>query len=345
MPASASRTAGASLLLIHGDERYLVDREVREWRRQVKSGELDVEVFDAPARLDDLRRSAIEVPLLDPERSILVRDPPQLSGAARRGADTPEALASLLAERAETTSVCLVAHARVSPQNPVLVAVKTLGGRIVYHQAPRGREMRAWVEAAVKERGLRLGPGAVEHILIVVGTDLGAIASELDKLVALAEGKPLPLSAVQSAVAGDEPIEMWGFLEQLLGPNPGKAAATVDHLLAEGRSSQYLLSILAGQARDLLHAQSALQLHGGAASLAAELRIPEWRAERLARQARAVTPAVVAGWLRELHDIDRGLKAGEVNDAEGLRLLALRAAAQVKELREPRHRELVGWKA
>jgi DNA polymerase-3 subunit delta len=343
--ASASRTAGASLLLIHGDERYLVDRAAREWRQQVKSSELDIEIFDAPARLDELRRSAIEVPLLDPERSILVRDPPQLSGTARRGADPPEALASILADRAATTSICLIAHARVPPQNPVLVAVKTLGGKIAYHQAPRGRDMRVWVEAAVKERGLRLGHGAVEHILLVVGADLGAIASELDKLVALAEGKPLPLSAVQSAVAGDEPIEMWGFLEQLLGSTPGKAAATVDHLLAEGRSSQYLLAILAGQVRDLLHAQSAMQLHGGPAGLAAELRIPEWRAERLARQARAVTPAAVASWLRSLHDIDRGLKAGELSDTEGLRLLALRAAAQIKELREPRRAELAGSKA
>jgi DNA polymerase III subunit delta len=344
MAADAGR-AHASLLLIHGDERHLVDRAAHDWRQQVKSKELDVEVFDAPARLDDLRRSASEVPLLDPERSILVRDPPQLNGNARRGADPPEALASLLAERAASTSICLVAHARVSPQNPVLVMVKKLGGKIAYHQSPRGREIRTWVDKAAQERGLRLGAGSVEHILLVVGTDLGAIASELDKLVALADGKPLPLSAVQSAVAGDEPIEMWGFLEQLLGPHPGKAAATVDHLLAEGRSSQHLLAILAGQARDLLLAQSALQMRGGAAGLAAELRIPEWRAERLARQAQAVTPAVVAGWLRSLHDIDRGLKAGEVSDSEGLRLLALRAAAQIKELREPRPTELIGSRA
>jgi DNA polymerase III delta subunit len=150
---------------------------------------------------------------------------------------------------------------------------------------------------------------------------------------------------VQSAVAGDEPIEMWGFLEQLLGPNPGKAAATVDHLLAEGRSSQHLLAILAGQARDLLLAQSALQMHGGPSGLAAELRIPEWRADRLARHARAVTPAAVAGWLRSLYDIDRGLKAGELSDSEGLRLFALRAAAQINEMREPRRRELTGSNA
>lgn len=330
MAETPSRRAGAGLLLIHGEERFLVDRAAREWRRSAQSAQLDVEVFDAPSRLDTLRSSVTEMPLIDAERSILVRDPPQLSTPLRRGADPPEALSTILELRPQTTSICIVAHTRVAPQHPVMATLRSLGGTITYHPALKGREVRAWIDAAVKERGLRLAPGSIEHITAVAGTDLGVIAGELDKLAALANGEPLSLAHVQGLVAGDEPVEMWGFLEQLLGPKPGRAAATVDHLLAEGRASQYLLAIVAGQARDLLMAQSALQMGVSQAALATELRIPEWRAERLARQARAVQPAVVAGWLQALHEIDRGVKAGELSDAEGLRLVALRAASQMR---------------
>jgi len=290
---------------------------------------MHVEVFDAPARLQDLRRSISEVPLIDAERWILVRDPPQLSGTARRGGDGPDALAALIAERAPTTSLCLVAHARVAPQNPVLLAVRDAGGEVSYHPKPKGREVLAWLDAEIAARGLRLGPGAVRHLLDVVGADLGALASELEKLVALAAGRALSISEVRAAVAGDEPVEMWTVIDELLGPAPGKAAATVDQLLNDGRSSQYLLSVLAGQARDLLMAQAYIHSHGSPSGLAAELRIPDWRAARLARQAQAVPAPLVAGWIHDLHEVDRRIKAGELGDADGLRLLSLQAAEQL----------------
>ncbi|MBV9100528.1 MAG: DNA polymerase III subunit delta [Candidatus Dormibacteraeota bacterium] len=323
------RTDSAPLLLIHGEERFLVDRAAAAWRARTRSAQLDVEVFDAPARLLDLRRSVAEVPLLDPERSILVRDPPQLAGGARRGADPPEDLAALLAERAPTTSVCLVAHVRVAPQNPVPAAVRELGGAIEYFAALRPREVRAWLDAEVAARGLRLGPGSDRHLLHAAGSDLGALSSELDKLAALAGGRALTAGEVAAAVAGDEPAEMYGVVDQLLGATPAAGAATLERLLAEGRSSQHLLSILAGQVRDLMLAQSHIHLKGSPAGLAATLRIPEWRAERLARQAPRVTPAVAAGWLHALHEADRRIKAGEIGDADALRLIGLRAAGEV----------------
>ena len=320
-----------SLVLVHGDERHLVDLAVQQWRERVRrlSPELDIETFDAPARLDGLRRSLTEIPLLDPERSVLVRDPPQLQGAARRGADSAEALAAMLGERAPTTSVCLVAHARVAPQNPVLGAVRALGGTITYFAPLRARDLRAWLDREIQRRGLRLGPGSPDRLLQVVGSDLGALSSELDKLSAFAAGRPLSAGDVSRAVAGDEPPEMWSVLEHLLGTSPARGAATLEHLLAEGRSSQHLLAILAGQVRDLILAQAFMRVRGSAVGLAAELKMPDWRAERLARQARSVAPAVAASWLEALHEVDRGVKAGEVGDQDALRLVALRAARQV----------------
>src|SRR5207244_4918141 len=125
------------------------------------------------------------------------------------GGDGAEALAAALGERAPTTAVCFVVHARVAPQNPVLLAVRDLGGEISYHPRPRGREVTAWLDSEIAARGLRLGPGAASHLMEVVGSDLGALASELDKLGALAGGRPLAISEVRAAVAGDEPVEMW----------------------------------------------------------------------------------------------------------------------------------------
>lgn len=322
------------LTLIHGDERYLVDQAVRAWRERAKPPELDVEIFDAPGRLDGLRNAIAEMPMFDPERALLVRDPPQLTGAAKRGGvDPPERLATIVAERAPTTLLCLVAHARVPDRNPVLAAVKALHGAISFHAAIKGRELRTWVEREIGARGLRLGSGSVDHLVRFAGPDLGTIASELDKLVAFAAGRPLSITDVRLAVAGDEASGLYDTLGDLLGPTPAKGADSIDRLLSEGRAGPYLLAILAGQIRDLLLAQAYLQTHGSAAGLAAQLGKPDWVVERLVRQARQVPAHVAAGWLGALHDADRKLKTGEISDTDGVRLTVLRAAADLTAAR------------
>jgi DNA polymerase III subunit delta len=327
------------LTLIHGEDRFLVDRSVGEWRDRARPSQLDIEVFDAPGRLNEFRHSVAEMPLFDPERALLLRDPPQLTGSAKRGgADPPERLVAILDELAPTTVLCLAVHAKVPDRNPVLVAAKARGGSIVFHAAVKGRDLRSWVEREIGVRGLRLGAGSVDHLIRVAGPDLGSIASELDKLVAFAAGRPLSISDVRTAVAGDEAAGLYETLGELLGPTPAKGAESIDRLLSEGRAGQYLLAILAGQIRDLVLAQAYMQAHGSGAGLAAALGKPDWQADRLSRQARSVSPALAAGWLAALHDVDRKLKSGEIAETDGLRLVVLRAAVELTAERGPRRR-------
>jgi DNA polymerase-3 subunit delta len=327
------------LTLIHGEDRFLVDRSIKTWRDRARPPQLDIEVFEGPGKLAEFRHAVAEMPLFDPERALLLRDPPQLTGSAKRGgADPPERLVEILGELAPTTVLCLAVHAKVPDRNAVLAAVKARGGTVTYHPAVKGRELRTWVEREIAEHGLRLAAGSVDHLIRVAGPDLGSINSELDKLVAFAAGKPLSLSEVRSAVAGDESTGLYETLGELLGPTPAKGAESIDRLLSEGRAGPYLLAILAGQIRDLVLTQAYLQQHGSGAGLAVALGKPDWQADRLSRQARSVSATLVAGWLAALHDVDRKLKIGEISETDGLRLAVLRAAAEVTAEREKRRR-------
>ena len=321
--------APAELLLIHGEERFLVDREARAWlaaARAASASDFSVEVLDAPSRLDGLRRSLIEVPFLDARRHLLVRDPPQLSERPRRGADSAEALAGALETRAPSTSVCLVAHTKVSAANPVLKAVQRLRGRISEHPLPRRRELRVWLERRVAERRLRLPRGAVDHLLLVVGADLGRMENELDKLAAHSGGGAVPtLDQVRILAGGLEQLAAWDIVDRLLTPPHVRGAAAVDALIEDGVSPIYLLSVVAGQLREVLAAAEVLAGGGGAAAVAGRLGLPPWRAERLVRWTGRVSPELLVDWLRQLQRLDAGVKAGELDDASGLRSFALRA--------------------
>jgi Fur family iron response transcriptional regulator len=146
------------LLLVHGEEPHLVDAEARGWLEAARaqcSSDLNVEVIDTPAKLDQVRRSLSEMPFLDPVRYLMVRDAPQLTERSRRGTEPAELLVTALEQRSETTVVCLVAHAKVPATNAVLVAVRTLGGRISYHGPIKGRDLRTWLDDRLRQAGLR----------------------------------------------------------------------------------------------------------------------------------------------------------------------------------------------
>jgi DNA polymerase-3 subunit delta len=307
-----------------------VDEEVRAWRRQAAEAELGVEVIDAPAPLQRIRTALAEVPLIDPRRYLLIRDPPQLAGGRRSG-EGGRALAAALELRAPSTSVCLVSHAPVPPSHPVAVAVARLGGEVRVFRLLRGRDVRAWAERAAADRGVRLRPGGLDHLLRVAGSDLGVIAAELDKLSAYAAGEPVELETVRRVVGGAEAVEVWGVLERLLGAQPGLGAVAALDLVEEGRSTQHLIATLAGQLSELRRAQLLLGAGGSAARVASELGIPDWRAERLVRQARAVAPRVVEDWLHQLQAIDVAIKAGETDDRQAMGRFSLGAARAVAQ--------------
>ncbi len=327
-PDATNPGSAAELLLVHGDDRHRVDDEVRAWRQQAVGAELGVELIDAPAPLERIRTSLAEVPLIDPRRYLLIRDPPQLTGGRRSG-EGGRALAEALVLRAPSTSVCLVSHQAVPPTHPVAAAVVRLGGVVRGFSLLRARESREWAERAASARGLRLRPGGLDHLLRVAGSDLGLVATELDKLSAYAGGEPVDPETVRRVVGGAEAVEVWNVLERLLGPQPGRGAAAAADLVEEGRSTQHIIATLAGQLGELRRAQFLLGTGGSAARLATQLRIPEWRAERLVRQARTVPPAVVERWMRQLQAIDVAIKAGETDDRQAIGRFTLGAARMV----------------
>ena len=307
---------------MHGDEPHLVDRSVDAWRAEATG---DVEVLDAPGRLEPLIASLVDMPLFTAERHVLVRDLPQLAGA-RKGTIGVAELVRALSLRAPSTHVCFAVRTTVTPANPVLAAIRAEGGRVIHHPQLRPGERRQWLDTQLRARDVRLPSGGADVLIRCTGGDLGALTGELDKIAAL--GGQMTIADLHQLVAGSEQLQLYEVLDRLAGTQPAAGAALLAQLIAEGRAPQYLLSILAGQLRDVLMAHAVL-LRGerGATAVASALRLPPWRAERVLRTALAVPATLAMSWMRSLQRIDAGLKSGEVDDVVALQRWGLTAAA------------------
>ncbi|HUY96871.1 MAG TPA: hypothetical protein VMW47_04470 [Verrucomicrobiae bacterium] len=316
-PAGGDGPAGV-VVLIHGDEPFLVDRCVAEmvggWRGGL-TNPMNDEVFRAPAVLDELRQSLATPAFLDPHRVILVWDPPACIASGRRLADAPRLVAALT-DRDPTAAVCLAIHGTLAASNPVLIFVRRVGTvRLV--NRPRGRALDVHLDTELGRHGLRCGTAARARLRALAAADLGQLDQEVEKLsVAAGPGGRIDPATADALIADGGRSEIYHLLDAVMEG----AAPALGHLadLERRRAAPppLLVASLGRWLRELLqlHAQTE---RGIPVSRAATGR-PPWMLARLERQVRQTDPAALATALERLADLDWAIRTGEVDPPLGL---------------------------
>ena len=145
MPRAATRAPAAALLL-HGEERFLVDERARstvdDWKRDLVS-DFGLETIDgaglAPARLQD---AVLQLPFLDPYRLVFVRMVPP---------NRAEPLAPAVAQIPPTTRLMITVAGRLSASNKLVKAIAAAGGEVTEMQHLKGRALSDWASRRAVE--------------------------------------------------------------------------------------------------------------------------------------------------------------------------------------------------
>ena len=135
-----------------------------------------------------------------------------VSDAERWKAADVKALDAYLAAPAPDTVLALVAS-ELRKDSALLKSCKKAGDVLAF-DVPR--KMAAWVAQRFEQAGARAEPDAVAALVLIVGDDPHALASEVDKLVTWADGEPIgerEVEALAAAVAETPTFELtdaWG---------------------------------------------------------------------------------------------------------------------------------------
>jgi DNA polymerase-3 subunit delta len=227
MPRATSRPA-ATALLLHGEERFLVDEKARAvlglWSAELVS-DFGWETLEGsgltPARLQD---SVLQAPFLDPYRVVFVRMLP---------APRAEAMAVAIEEIPPTTRVLVTVAGRLGATNKLAKAVSSAGGTVEEMQHLKGRALADWTaRRAVDKHGLT--PVVAAQVVRVTPPDLGVIDSELTKLAAYqASGAKLDPTVIAELLAGGREDEIFKLTDNLL-PRPTAQALAIARGLTGG---------------------------------------------------------------------------------------------------------------
>ena len=311
---------------LHGDEDVLKNEAITA---------LIARAVDESARDFNVdRRDAAD---LDPASLRALLDTPPMLAATRavvlRGVEDVKKTSALyrelnayLANPNPTTVLVLVQGVGEAPdagiaRNSTAVAVEALSAERVVR----------WVAHHASKIGLTLEDGVGEFLVDAVGTDLGALSRELEKLAALATSRAATRNDVSALVGARHGETLGDLINAALTPEPAAAARLVEGVLQQsGMSGVRVVNALGTALIGTALARAELDRGVAAGRLPDTLfrhmlatkpfGLGNWKEEaaRWARWARGWTAAGLRRAIRRALVADRALKSTTVSDDSGI---------------------------
>jgi DNA polymerase-3 subunit delta len=175
--------------LVTGSDRPKVARAVRRLRDR-----LGVDAAELLSAAEDDGAAAVAACnalglFTDEARLVVVED------VERWRAEDSKVVAAYLESPAPATVLALVGESVKAESSLAKACAKA--GEVLVYDAPRKRDLPAWVTAELQRRGASAEPEACRALAELVGEDLVALATEVDKLATWAQGDEIRVGDVE----------------------------------------------------------------------------------------------------------------------------------------------------
>jgi DNA polymerase-3 subunit delta len=122
-----------------------------------------------------------------------------------------EAVSEYLGDPVPGAVLALVADE--APRSDALSKAVATVGRLLAYDAPKPRDLPAWVRAQFEGLGASADPDAARALVEIVGDDLVALATEADKITIWAGGRPVTRADVEALATPAREAAAWAITD------------------------------------------------------------------------------------------------------------------------------------
>lgn len=306
MSNSAKQSPLLPAYLVVGEDKLKRAAVVQKLRaRLAKEGDLSFnsDDFDGQIALgQDIVSACNTVPFASSVRLVFVSNADKLKKA------DSEALCTYLSSPNPTTVLALDAD-KLAKNTRLYKAVANVGKAAVIDCAPVKRsELPAMVRSMAVGQGVTFTQGAAAKLVELVGEDTVHLNSEIKKIALAHRGADaVTEKEVCVLVARTNEVKPWEFVDAVSARNLQKCMFCLGRM--ESVSPIALITLCTTRLRELICAQS-LRKRGVPRTLAATLKVPDWRVKNHMSWARGFTSAELRRALALARDADRAMKSG-----------------------------------
>jgi len=282
---------------------------------------MNLDDLTAPGNLEDLRASIETLPFMTEKRLVIIRDSQMFSG---KGVAALEALPDLMAEIPESTTVLFIEN-EVDKRSRMYKAVAKYG-QIEEFKRLDDNALTTWIKREFKLRGHAIGRNEIQFFLSLAGNDMQHIEAEVHKLSSyMGDRQIIEKKDIEAIVTPTVEASVFRMTDALGEGRTREAYRIYLDLVRQGEPVQRILFMIIRQFRILYKAS--LMKNTDVFTLAKELGVPSFAAEKSRRQAERFGQKRLEILLNRLLEMDAKIKVGEITAEEAADLILMRDAA------------------
>ena len=219
-----------------------------------------------------------------------------------------------------TTDLIFV-EGQLRPNHPLLRDLSAVAE--VREFAPLNpNDLRGWVQTRVMACGGSMTTQAVQLLVDLVGPDLWALSTEVEKLTLYATGRAVSVEDVEELVVSAREVSVFVMVDGVLEGNRAGAMRSLTRLLEGDSTVTYLLAMLARQVRLMVLAKELLAQQVPQNELGARLGIASaYPLRKTLEMARRFSPQALQYLHRGLLETDVAIKTGAMGERMALEYL------------------------
>lgn len=281
--------------------------------------DLNTTRLEGAVSLPQLQQACNAMPFLAKVRLVLVTN----LFSSKPDKSFVKELADYLPRLPETTRLVFM-ESSVLPGNHRLVklAGELDSGYVKQFDLPEGGALHRWVKQQVEERNGRISSHAAHVLASNVGSDLGILTNEIEKLV-LYKGPEETIEVQDVGLLSPYAAEASIFdLVDALGNRNGKQAAILlQKKRQEGADPFYLFIMIVRQIRLLIQARELADEGQRPPAISQTMHVHSFVANKLYQQAQHFSLSQLEQIYRHLLEVDVGVKTGRNDMVTALNLL------------------------
>jgi len=310
-PPSFGRGEKGGVFFLFGDDRFRKEEEGRalvEWHLDPTTREFNFDPLRGPeVSVDELATILATPPLMAEWRVVLLREVEALASSSR----AREVLLEVVKDPPPGLALILMAAIPKGSTAKLYRDLKRFARSVEYPRV-EPNDVPGWIlEWAATRHGREMSEEAARALGAGVGTDLGALARELEKLHNLVEeGQPIGIEAVRKVGTQIPSEDRWVWMDRVGRREFGDALDGLEILMAQGETG---VGLTIGLTTHLMR----IALARAAGREALQPYIPPkqtWLLSRLVGQARRWSMEELEDAILGLRRVDRLLKSSGLPD-------------------------------